>query len=311
MLRRCALRAHPVMECQGPDQACRSIAAAARRRGRKALKPPDSMTTTNASSTQQCKRGEEDRSAQIERLAVPIDVEARIERRNIQRSRAVRWRQCIDRDKAFRRAIKAWRMIEAAASGKVARDGTRGRRRRSEGAETIKHACRGNDLSGPPICVFGGRIVAVGGHGCAGERHEPPKHIDESARQWQIRPAAVGRHMEQHDQSLAAALGGHQRRAVSQRRPGPVVELRVRFGQHLAGDGDIGRNRHSIEWAFAREAGELLRFVPTQAAAQDPAATPQFHRHQIVVGHERDAAQQNEPAPRHCRSTCSGDRAHR
>ena len=174
-------------------------------------------------------------------------------------------------------------MIQAAASGVVARDGTRGRRRGSEGTETVEHARRGNSLGGPPACVFGDRTVAVGGHGCARERHETPKHFDERARQRQIRPAAVGRHMEKHDQSLAAALGGHQRRTVRQRCPGPVVELRVRFGQHLAGDGDVGWNRHPIEWALAREAGELLWFVPTQAAAQDPAATPQFHRHQIVI----------------------------
>ena len=35
---------------------------------------------------------------------------------------------------------------------------------------------------------------------------------------------------------------------------------------------------------FAREAGELLRLFPAQAAAQDAAAAAQLHRHQVVVG---------------------------
>ena len=56
------------------------------------------------------------------------------------------------------------------------------------------------------------------------------------------------------------------------------------LGQHLAGDGDVGRDRHAVERALARESGELLRLVPAQAAAEDAAAAAQLHRHQIVVG---------------------------
>ena len=89
--------------------------------------------------------------------------------------------------------------------------------------------------------------------------------------------------MKQHDQSLAAAFGGDQRRAVGKRRPGAVGELRVRLGQHLTRDRDVSWNRHSVERAFAREAGELLWLVPAQTAAQDAATAPQFHRHEIIV----------------------------
>ena len=90
--------------------------------------------------------------------------------------------------------------------------------------------------------------------------------------------------MEQHQQSLAAALRGDQRRAVGERRPGAVGELRIRLGQHLAVDGDVVRHRHAGERAFARECGELLRLFPAQAAAEDAAAAAQLHRHQVVVG---------------------------
>src|SRR5262245_49675366 len=89
--------------------------------------------------------------------------------------------------------------------------------------------------------------------------------------------------MEKHNQSLAAALGGHQRRAISQRSPCAVVELGVRLSQHLAGNSDVGWDRHSVEWAVAREAGKLLWLVPAQAAAQDSATAPQFYRDQIII----------------------------
>ena len=90
--------------------------------------------------------------------------------------------------------------------------------------------------------------------------------------------------MEQHQEPFAVALGGDQRRAVGERRPGAVGELRIGLRQHLAGDGDIVGHRHAGERAVAREAGELLRLFPTHAAAQDAAAAAQLHRHQIVVG---------------------------
>ncbi len=47
--------------------------------------PPDSMTTTSASSMSNASAVEEDRPAQIERLAVPVDVEASIEGGDIER----------------------------------------------------------------------------------------------------------------------------------------------------------------------------------------------------------------------------------
>ena len=42
-------------------------------------------------------------------------------------------------------------------------------------------------------------------------------------------------------------------------------------------------HRHAEERAVAREGGELLRLLPAQAAAEDAAAAPQLHRHEIVV----------------------------
>ena len=90
--------------------------------------------------------------------------------------------------------------------------------------------------------------------------------------------------MEEHNQSLAAALGGDERGAIGKRRPGSIGELRVGLGQHLAGDGDVGRDRHAVEWALARESGELLRLFPAQAAAERAAAAAQLHRHELVIG---------------------------
>ena len=52
------------------------------------------------------------------------------------------------------------------------------------------------------------------------QRHQPTQHLHEQPRQRQIRPVGIGSDMEQHDPPGAQRRLGHQRRAVSQLRPG-------------------------------------------------------------------------------------------
>ncbi len=232
---------------------------------------------------QQRQRGEEYRPAQIERLAVAVDVVTGVEARDIERRRAVFRRERIDRHQAFRRPIEAGRMIGIGAPGEIRRDRPRGRRRAGESAEAIEHARRRHGLRRGVVACHAGFFIAGGGDRPR-QRDDAPQHIDEGPRQRQIRPARVGGDVEQHQQSLAAALRGDQRRTVGQRRPGAVGELRIRLGQHLAGHGHVIGDRHAVERAFARETGKRLRLVPAHTAAQDAAATAQLDRHQVVIG---------------------------
>ncbi len=89
--------------------------------------------------------------------------------------------------------------------------------------------------------------------------------------------------MEQHQQPLAAALGGDQGRAVGERRPGATGKQCVWFCEHLLFHRHVIRHLHAFERARLREGGELLRLVPAQAAAEDAATAPQAYRHQAIV----------------------------
>ena len=78
--------------------------------------PPESTEHHQRVEQQQRQRGQEDRPAQVERLAVAIDVEPGIEPREIERRRPVIGRERIDRDQAFRRPVESGRMIGAGAA---------------------------------------------------------------------------------------------------------------------------------------------------------------------------------------------------
>src|SRR5262249_62194230 len=135
---------------------------------------------------EQRERGEKDWPAQIERFAVAVDISARIQRRRVERSRSVRRYECVDGDKTFWRTVEARRMIEAAASGEVARNRTGGRRWSGECTETVEYSCRWNDLGGPATRVFCRGVVAFGGPQRTLAAHEAPKHVHDGARQRQI-----------------------------------------------------------------------------------------------------------------------------
>ena len=57
------------------------------------------------------------------------------------------------------------------------------------------------------------------------ERHHAAEHLDEEARQRQVRPIRIRGHVEEHDPALALARSGDERGAVGQPRP----DLRVRW----------------------------------------------------------------------------------
>src|SRR6516162_11550114 len=90
--------------------------------------------------------------------------------------------------------------------------------------------------------------------------------------------------MKKHDEALAAMRCGDQRRAVGERRPGIVAKRRIRFGENLAGDGDVVGYRQAAKWTIARKRRQRLWFVPAQAAAENAAAATQPNRHEVVLG---------------------------
>ena len=88
---------------------------------------------------EQRQRREQDRPAQVLRLADPIGLEARVERREVERRQPVGGRQRVDGQQSFRRAVEAGRMVGVGAAGVVrpapaARSAAAARTRRSRRA---------------------------------------------------------------------------------------------------------------------------------------------------------------------------------
>ena len=90
--------------------------------------------------------------------------------------------------------------------------------------------------------------------------------------------------MKQRHNALAAMFTRHQRRSIFQRCPTLRNQRRIRFGEHLAADGDILRHEEARERTIGREGCEVLRLFPSQAAAETSAAMAQLDRHQVVIG---------------------------
>ena len=104
--------------------------------------------------------------------------------------------------------------------------------------------------------------------------------------------------MEEHDEAVAAPVGGDDGRAVGERGPGLAAEVAVGLGKDLPAHAEIGRQVETEERALAREGREGARRVPGQGAAEIAAAAAQAHRHEIVVaGSEARAGEaQQQPA---------------
>ena len=172
-------------------------------------------------------------------------------------------------------------MIEGSASAESRRHRSCGGGRRTEYAESIENTRRRQHLA---------RTAPLPPHCLRPRSTEPARetirlsistNVPDSGRSDQ-RVSAVT--WNKNDEALAAALGGNQRRAVGERHPGALVQRGVGFGQHLSAHGHVGRHRHSEERTFARECVERLRLLPGQAAAENAPATPELHRHEIVIG---------------------------
>src|SRR3954454_6963060 len=90
--------------------------------------------------------------------------------------------------------------------------------------------------------------------------------------------------MKQADDAFTTMLAGHQRRSIFQRGPAFRRQHRIRFGKHLAADGDVLRYRQAGEWPVGGERGEGLGLFPCEAAAKAAAAVAQLDRDEIVIG---------------------------
>jgi hypothetical protein len=103
-------------------------------------------------------------------------------------------------------------MLGIGAAGKIHRDRPRRRRRRHEGAKTVKHAARWYHL---PRGLLFARLVLRGGN-IARHPDNTLEHVDKAAGERQIGPARIGGDVKQYDHAFAAARGGNKRRAVGE-----------------------------------------------------------------------------------------------
>src|ERR1700722_16879490 len=177
--------------------------------------------------------------------------------------------QGVDSPQRIARSVKPGRMKRVTYAGKIIANRFSLRRRRPENAKTGQspqgrsHGSVVADLSlsGAPA-------------GGVGLRHDPAQHIDEQTRQRQVRPGRISGHMEQHDETLAVALGGDQRRPVSETRPGFLRKSSLRLGEHLTGHRHLLGSGKAKEWAAGLERGDVPWALPGQCAAEEtsPAA---------------------------------------
>ena len=135
------------------------------------------------------------------------------------------------------------------------------RRRRAENAKAGQRAHGRSHGSMLPDLSLSGALA-----GDVGLRDDPAQHIDEQTRQWQVRPGRVGGHMEQHDETLAAALGGDQRRPVSETRPGFLRKSSLWLGEHLTGHRHLLGSGKAKEWAAGLERRDVPWALPGQCA---------------------------------------------
>src|SRR5690606_27801063 len=114
---------------------------------------------------------------------------------------------------------------------------------RAEAAIAVKRLPRGEERgsrgTGEQLVVFRAAAVAFrsgrGGSGDIAQLGRAAKHLNEQARDRQVRPTRTSRHVEQHEPALAHLRSGHERRAVLQPRPDVrlVAQFDNRVGEHL------------------------------------------------------------------------------
>ena len=120
----CCARAARCVSASSGNADQRPLPRRAEARGMSRAMPPPRNSTTSVSSRNSASAREEDRSAQIQRLAGAVDLRgARCERREIERRQAVGGGERVDGEEALRRTIEAGRMIGGGARRK-SRSGT-------------------------------------------------------------------------------------------------------------------------------------------------------------------------------------------
>ena len=134
-----------------------------------------------------------------------------------------------------------------------------------------------------PVERFDRRQRLVGRAGDAlAHRDDAAQHADEQAELGEVRPFRIGRGVNEHEPALAALLGGDERRAVGEPRPGLAGEVERGFRQHLARHGHVGRNLEPSERALRVERGQMRRRLPRQRAAERTPAAPERDRQESV-----------------------------
>src|SRR5208337_1615255 len=132
-------------------------------------------------------------------------------------------RQRIDGSWRLQRTIESRRMDCVADAGEIGADRFSLGRRRSERAEAAQRAPGRESLAAIDGTRFRSRLSSRLDRG-AGLGDNPTQHVDEQARQGQVRPSRIRGYVEENDQALPAPGGGDERGAVGEPRPGLVVE---------------------------------------------------------------------------------------
>ena len=255
-----------------------AVALRAARRGRRDNSPPI-QNTASVSSTISTRAAATSGAFQIARFVESVAHFGHRQRnlRPDQRREGGVGLEKIMGEDAFLGAVEAGRVLDRDRQRPGAgHQGPCIRRRRYQIAVGCDHAV-GRQRGGGGFGV-GDRRALV-----ARQLHDAAQHLDETARDRQVRPCRLRRDVEQHQRALARFGAGHQRRAVGKRRPGALDDVGGRLGQYLPRDGDLARRREVGKRAGLRELGDRLRRRPGQRAAHRAFAGAQADRQQVFI----------------------------
>ena len=236
---------------------------------------------------EQAKRCEKNRPAQILRLALAVEFVAGAgQRRDVERRQPIGGRQRIDREQALRRPVKAGRMVGGGAAGKSVGTGRAvagGAMKRPKPSRTRLAAiiARAVLLLSPPVSAMA--LVPAS----ATTRLSMSTKVPDSGKSDQRVSPVTWKRMISPLPRRAAVTSGVPSASVAQ-----VFSLNAASGSARTCRLTVTSVRYgeAVERAVVRKGRQRLRFVPTQAAAEDAAAAAQPHRHQIVVGRRQPRA---------------------
>ncbi len=236
-----------------------------------AQKPAQREADDEVSEDERDRRGEQPR-LKIELAGLAVDAPLDALRRRAERLQLAEARRQVERPARAAGAIEAGRMRRADGCLGEARGGDAAARRRrpAEPAEAVERLHRRERA-----------VLEPRAHALA-QADEAVHHLDEQPRQREVRPRRVGRRVHEHEPPAAAPLGGHERRAVGERRPRLRREIERRLGEHLAAHADVVGHLEPGERRVGLEGRERGRLAPRQRAAEDAIAAAQRDRHELV-----------------------------